>query len=290
MDKEKRLTKRILELRVELLIFLVVLTIGAAFTLYIYNIGLTKALVDQNSHLNISRQITDSLTPGMSQIGLWPPLLHVLMSPASMIDNLFQTGLAAAATLIPILAMAAVMLYRLIRLLVPGVSPALLGVALFVVNPYILYYASTPMTETLFIATLIGVAYFTASWFKSDRLTHLMYASLFVVAASLARFEGFILIPLIALIAFFHLRGKGKRREEIEAILVLLGAIVAIGIFYTLAYGWTFAGDPLAFMNNAWSASAQQQDYTLPTHSNLFGSLKKLPYGGKSGTYKTAVP
>lgn len=276
MSKRKRFIRKILEARIELLVFLIVSAIGSVFAWYVYDLGLTKALVDQNSHLNISRQITDSLTPGMSQIGLWPPLLHVLMSPASAVNSLFQSGLAGAALLVPLLGIASVMLYRLMRLLTPHVILAISSVVLFISNPYILYYAVTPMTELLFITTIIGTAYFTALWLKSGRITHLIYASLFVVGASLARFEGFILIPIVALVALFHLRGVGKRREEIEAILILFGTVAMLGVFYTLAYGWTFAGDPLAFMNSIWSAGAQQQDYVLPTASNIFKSFQYL--------------
>jgi len=276
MNRKEKVIRKVLELKIELLIFSVVLVVGSLFSWYVYDIGLTRALVDQNSHLNISRQITDSLTPGMSQIGLWPPLLHVLMSPASAVNSLFQSGLAGAALLVPILGIASVMLYRLIRLLTPQVMLAVSGVVLFISNPYILYYAVTPMTEVLFIAALIGTAYFTALWLRSGSITHLIYVSFFVVGASLARFEGFILIPIVALVALFHLRGAGKRREEIEAILVLFATIAMIGVFYTLAYGLTFAGDPLAFMNGTWSAGAQQQDYTLPTASNIFTSFKYL--------------
>lgn len=276
MSKRKTFIRKTLEARIELLIFLAVSAIGSVFAWYVYNLGLVKTLVDQNSHLNISRQITDSLTPGMSQIGLWPPLLHVLMSPASAVNSLFQSGLAGAVLLVPLLGIASVMLYRLIRLMTPHVILAISGVVLFISNPYILYYAVTPMTELLFITTIIGTAYFTALWIKSGRITHLIYASFFVVGASLARFEGFILIPIVALVALFHLRGAGKRREEIEAILILFGTVAMVGVFYTLAYGWTFAGDPLAFMNSTWSAGAQQQDYVLPTASNVFTSFQYL--------------
>lgn len=272
----QNLLKHIIRLKIEYAIFAVVVVIGAIFSWYIYDIGLTKILVDQNSHLNIARQITDSITPGMSQVGLWPPLLHFLMAPASAINPLFHSGLAGAAVLVPLLGLASVMLYKLIRLLTAGVLLGIFGVVLFVSNPYILYYAVTPMTELLFISTLIGVAYFMALWFKSEKITHLIVAALFIVAASLARFEGFVLIPIVAVIVFFHLRGNKKSRDEIEAVLVLFGTVAMLGIGYTLAYGWTFAGDALAFMNGTWSAGAQQQDYLLPTQYNLTNSFKYL--------------
>lgn len=259
--------------RTEIAIFVFVIILGAVFAWYVYDIGLTKELVDQNSHLNISRQIVDSMTPGLSQTGLWPPLIHIVMAPTVMIDTLFTHGVAGAVALVPLLGIGAVMFYRLILLFVPGRLVALLGALLFVTNPYVLYYAVTPMTDLLFIVTAIGVAYFFALWMKSDRLAHLIYAALFVVAAGLTRFEGFVFIPVVALAALFHLRGK-KKRAEIEAVLVLFGTIAMLSVGYTLAYSWIFAGDPLAFMTNPWSASAQQEDYTLPAKASIVNSFQ----------------
>src|SRR3990167_3902627 len=79
--------------RTEVLLFAAVLVIGSLYAWYVYELGFTLFLVDQNAHLNISRLIIDSLTPGISQIGFWPPLLHILMIPFSFIDVLYQSGI-----------------------------------------------------------------------------------------------------------------------------------------------------------------------------------------------------
>src|SRR5690349_13512131 len=95
---------------------LVALLVGAVSTWYIYSLGLTKILVDENAHLNVARQVVDSMTPGISQIGFWPPLIHVVMIPFVSIDMLYRTGLAGAFALIPFLMLGAYFLFRLIHL------------------------------------------------------------------------------------------------------------------------------------------------------------------------------
>jgi len=261
----RNIQTHILRFRAEYTVFFSVSAIASIFTAYLYNLGLVKTLVDQNSHLNIARQVTDSITPGISQIGFWPPLLHMLMVPASTIDSLFHSGLSGAVTLIPILGIASVMLFKLIRLFIPSNGLAALGVAFFVSNPYILYYATTPMTEILFITTLIGTAYFTVLWIKNDRIFDLVFTGLMIFAASIARYEGFFLLPVVGAVVLITLMRRRKRYQEIEAVFILFGVIAVLGLAFTLVYGVAFAGDPLAFMNNVWSADAQQQDYFLPT-------------------------
>jgi hypothetical protein len=81
---------------IDWIVFLITICIGGLFFLYIQDIGTLLHLIDQYSHLSISRQITDSLTPGMSQVGFWPPLLHLLLAPLTFFDGLYYSGLAAA--------------------------------------------------------------------------------------------------------------------------------------------------------------------------------------------------
>ena len=48
---------------------------------------------DAQAHLNISRSIIDSRTPGYDQLGtVWLPLLHVICLPLVRYDWLWSTG------------------------------------------------------------------------------------------------------------------------------------------------------------------------------------------------------
>jgi hypothetical protein len=72
---------------IEILVGFFALVTSAWMTWYVYRLGLTLALTDQNAHLNFARLTFDSFTPGLSQIGFWPPLLHLLMIPVVAVED-----------------------------------------------------------------------------------------------------------------------------------------------------------------------------------------------------------
>src|SRR5207237_7992201 len=50
---------------------------------------------DAQSHLNLSRSIVDSRTPGYDQLGtVWLPMLHVICLPFVVNDSLWSSGVA----------------------------------------------------------------------------------------------------------------------------------------------------------------------------------------------------
>jgi len=261
--------KRSFFFSIEFAIFAIVSIIGFLFTTYVYALDLMMVFVDQNSHLNIARQISDSLTPGVSQIGFWPPLLHILMTPLAYFDALFSTALAGAFTLIPIVALGAVFLYKLLFLLTQSRLVGFFGVSLFVLNPYLLYYTTTPMTEVLFVSMLIITAYFFARWIETGRLLHLFLLSLLIALTSLSRFEGFILLPIVGAIIVVNLLKKKKTFSEIEGTVFLFGLVATLGIFFAFVYGFVYANDPLVFINGPWSALTQQQFVEIPAQYNV---------------------
>ncbi len=252
------------------------LGLGAFMAWYVYMLDIQMLLVDQASHLNISRQIVDSLTPGITQFGFWPPLLHAFMIPFVSIDSLYQSGLAGAFTLIPFLAIGAFFLYKLIVRVTDNRLIGALGAASFLLNPYLLYYAATPMMEVLFISLIVGAAYFLTEWMYRQTLGYLMATAFFIALASLARFEGLILIPLVGAVVFFRLLAARKRYHEIEAAAILFFFVAVLGAFAIATYGWQFGGDPFAFMNSEWSAYSQQRDYERPTEGKPLASLQYL--------------
>lgn len=262
----------------ELLILFAVVFVGSLFAWHVYALELTTIFVDQNSHLNISRMVTDSLTPGISQFGFWPPFIHILLAPFSMITPLFESGLAGAFVLIPALGVGAIFLYQLLLLLTGKKVIGVIGALLLMANPYILYYAVTPMTEVLSISLLLGVAYFTANWLSTQKLSSLIYLGLLITLASLTRFEGFILFPLVGSIVLAKLLIQRKRYYEIEALLLLFSLVAGLGIAFVFIYGLIFGGNPLTFMVGAWSAYEQQHDYLLPAEHNFRLSLVYLLY------------
>jgi len=263
-------------LKPERLIFGLALIIGGFLSWYIYHLGATTLLIDENSHLNLARQVIDSMTPGISQIGFWPPILHLIMIPFVAIDFLYQTGLAGAFILVPFLALATFFFCKLLFLFTKSRFISFFGAVIFLLNPYILYYSATPMMEVLFMANLFGTAYFLVQWLKTDKLSSLILSGMFVALASVSRFEGLILIPLIGFIILIKFLQQKKKYREIEALMILFSCVAVLGVLSILGYGLIFSDNPLAFLSGDWSAYSQQRDFFLPTEHNVFKSFQYL--------------
>ncbi len=258
----------------ELSIFFVGTLLESIVAWRVYLLGMLKVLVDQNSHLNITRQVIDSLTPGLSQIGFWPPLLHIIMVPAVEVDPLYHTGLAGFVTLLPFFIIAAIFLYKICLLLTKQKIVSIACAFLFLLNPYILYYTSTPMMEVLYMANLFITTYFVINWLQTNKLKYLLFAGVFVSFSSISRFEGILLIPITLGIVITNLITQRKRYYQIEALLIIFSILAMAGFILILCYGYVFGGNPFSFVNSQWSAFNQQRDYFLPTEKNLTVSLK----------------
>ncbi len=242
--------KRFSTVEFPLLVF--VFLMGIVMAWYVYQSGLTKALTDQSSHLNFSRLTFDSLTPGVSQLGFWPPLLHILMIPFVAVPLLYSTGLAGAFVLVPCLMICVFLLYRITLRLTKSETMGLVAGVLFVLNPYILYYSVTPMMEILFMTNLFAVAYFLLGWLDTGKLHTLLLTGLFITLACLSRFEGFLLLPIVGSIVLIELVRRRKKYAEMEALLILFGVLAVIGVFLVMLYSWVYGHNPLAFTGGDW--------------------------------------
>lgn len=255
---------------------LIAAVVGSAYAWYIHSLGLMRPFLDQTAHLNLARQAVDSITPGLSQIGFWPPLLHLGLMPFVWFDGLYRSGFAGTLLLVPCLVLAVFFLHRTICFVSGSAWLASFGALSLAFNPYVLYYSVTPMMEVLFIAMLAGVIYFFSRWFVSDRLEHLLATGLFVALASVARFEGLLLIPFTGLLVLAKLVTAKKPWREIESLMLLFSLLAILGAGAILAYSAAYGAGPLEFARGNWSASAQQRAYELPAAGSTMRSLAYL--------------
>ncbi len=238
---------------VEFPLLLIVFTMGIVMTWYVYQTGLTKALTDQSSHLNFSRLTFDSLTPGVSQLGFWPPLLHLLLIPFVAVPFLYQTGLAGAFVLLPCLMLSVFLFYRITLRLTKSETLAVIAAALFILNPYVLYYSVTPMMEVLFMTNTMAVAYSLLLWLDTAKLRYLLLTGFFVTTACLSRFEGFMLLPITGLIVLFELTVRRRKTyAELEALVILFAVMAVVGVAIVMIYSWVYGGTPFAFTGGDW--------------------------------------
>src|SRR5690349_100719 len=143
------------------IVWLALLAFGSLIAAWFFSRGYTLYYGDAEAHLHVARRIIDSRTPGYEQIGtVWLPLPHALMLPFVGNDYLWRTGLAGTIPSVFCFALAGTALFATVRLLFSSGAAALCAVALFALNPNVLYLSSIPMTEAALLAGLFWLIYF----------------------------------------------------------------------------------------------------------------------------------
>ena len=134
--------------------------IGLIAAVHYDRLGLTLTHYDARGHLIVARRIIDSITPGWQQIGaVWLPLPHLLNMLPVQIDTFYISGRSGVAISIASFAIAAFAIASIVKTMTASNAASLAAVAVFVLNPNVLYLQSTPMTEPLLIAlTTVAVA------------------------------------------------------------------------------------------------------------------------------------
>ncbi len=208
---------------------------------------------DAQSHLNLSRSIIDSRTPGYDQLGtVWLPMLHVICLPFVGSNWLWSTGLAGTIPVAFCFLVAGAGFYAAAKEVYRSSIAAAIVVSCFVLNPNILYLATIPMTEVVFLA---GLALLLFSLFRFRRTQKRMLILLGVVVSwsmSLTRYDGWFLIPFAAVgFALF-----AERRRWL--VLVAFGVLASLAPLYWMAHNWWETSNALDFYNGPYSASAIQ--------------------------------
>lgn len=237
------------------LVFVALAAIGAGATFYVNHSGWTLYYGDAEAHLNIARRIVDSRQPGYDQIGtVWLPLPHLLMLPLVGNDSLWRNGLAGAIPVSACFVCAGFFLYLSMRRATHSSTAALASLGVLALNPNLLYLQATPMTEAVVLAALMALLYFTILFRDTQSMMAAAGAGVAGLAASLARYEGWFVIPVVAL--YFLITSRGKLRVLAPLIF---SAIAVLGPLYWLAHNWWLYANPLEFYNGPYSAAAIYQ-------------------------------
>ena len=234
------------------LVFVALAAIGVAATAYVNHCGWTLYYGDAEAHLNIARRVVDSRRPGYDQIGtVWLPLPHVLMLAFVRNSDLWRSGLAGAIPSSACFVCAGVFLFAAIRRATQSSAAALASLGLLALNPNLLYLQATPMTEAVVLAALMALLYFTVLFRDTQSFAAVIGAGLAGLAASLARYEGWFVLPFVAI--YFLIVGRGWRR--VSAAL-LFSALAVLGPLYWLGHNWWIYSNPLEFYNGPYSPMA----------------------------------
>ena len=279
----------------ELLIILIVVSLGLAAAFYLYSIDKYSLLYygDSTSHLVAARKIFDwAENPGLAQIGtVWLPLPHFLLVPFSLIDPLFFTGFAGTAVSLSCLTITSVFLYRIIRSLTGYSHIAFATALLYATNPNILYMGITAMTEAPFVLFFVGGAYYFQRWHQNldqNKFHDLIICTILVSLATFCRYEGWF-IPVVLLIIVSIVARKQESwntKRKVSAILLSLISFSCIAIW--IIFNFLNYGDPFEFANaQFYSAASQAADrqyrealYLQPLNvANIYGATAIAIFG-----------
>jgi hypothetical protein len=236
---------------------------------YCYTHGLLLLYGDAVAHLHIARRVLDSAEPGYRQLGsVWLPLPHLLLLPFVMKMSWWRTGLAGAWPSMAWYVLACAGVYGLLRR-VAGGAAAGLGTAFFMLNPGLLYFATTAMTEPLFLAEmvwsallLVRLAQTGADERRGRRL--LLGAGLILVCAVYTRYDGWIYAAAAWCAASAMVWRRENRRGVLAGAWVLFTATVAVAPLLWMGYNARQFHDPLDFLRGPYSARAIEVRTTPP--------------------------
>ncbi len=264
---------------------------GALVALHYYRLGLTLSHYDARGHLVVARRILDSITPGWQQIGaVWLPLPHVLNALPAQSDLLYRTGGSAVAISVLAFAIAAGSIAAIVLRATESTLAALAAAAVFALNPNVLYLQSTPMTESLLVATMTLAVAMLMRWashpvasgfsrtsvrLKADptyevettHVAHTQYVGsgfsrtwavgVVFALACLTRYEAWpVTVAALAAAAFARWRGGDSIRAALAGIgriaIYPVVAIVGFAIFSRVVIGeWFVAGGFFVAENKA---------------------------------------
>jgi hypothetical protein len=246
-----------------LLAILMAAMLSAAAVRFVWQRGYTLYYGDAQCHLGIARRTIESRTPGIDQLGTpWLPLPHLLMLPLVGDDYLWQTGLAGAIPSGVCFVLAVGFLFAAAKAAFSSRAAGAAAAGLLALNPNLLYLQSTPMTEPVFLACLMALLYFTVRFHRTQSMAAAVGAGLAALAGSLARYDGWILIPFASL----YFLAVAKRRPV--AMAAVFSVLAALGPLAWLAFNEWYWLDALEFYRGPSSAWAIQGGASYPGDHN----------------------
>lgn len=229
------------------------LALGA--TAWSYFNGYVLAYGDAESHLNIAKRVTDSITPGLAQLGgIWLPLPHILLIPFTKINLLWRTGIAGSIVSGFFYIVSSVYIYKLTMLVTNNRIASAIAYLAFALNPNVLYMQTTAMTELPLIGFFILSIFNFLNYLKNpSKIFLLVSAGFFGFCATLSRYDGWPLVAVEGIILLFRAIPKGK--------IIMFSTLAFSGIMAWLVWDGLILGDPLYFTNSPFSAKSQQKGW-----------------------------
>ena len=190
--------------------------------------------------------------PKLAAIGfVFPPLTTMSFLPFTIVKPL-ATSLVALPLVSSIFGGS--MVVSMNRLLARCSMPARrrwLMLALFALNPLVIFYAGNGMSEVVYLALLTFSLYCFVSWFLTAQPRFLVAAALAFSLLVLLRYSFGIWAVVIAVMMALGLRHRGAAGDESEGTLVafLAPLVYALGVW--ILFNWLIVGDLLGWLSSS---------------------------------------
>ncbi|EHB58538.1 glycosyl transferase family 2 [Mycolicibacterium rhodesiae JS60] len=224
---------------------------------YFASKGMALGYKDSISHLQIAARTLNSPTSGFAQLGgVWLPLPHILMLPLVWFTPFYYSGFAGSAVSMASYVVACVYVYKTAFGLTRSKIPSLAGLAVFALNPNVLYMQSTPMTELLLFAGIAASTYYLQQWIQTEehdrKYPYLFAAAIAAFIACLTRYEAWpftiVVGGIVALVAW-----RQYGRQAIAGVTLGFGFLAGAAIAMWLGWNLLIFGNPLNFQSGKYA-------------------------------------
>jgi len=254
--------------------------VSVAALLFYYSKQQLLLYGDADAHLNIARRVVDNRHPieSYGQLGtVWLPLQHIAMLPFVWVDTLWHSGVAGAIPGMVAFVLGGLGIFRLIEARASRFV-AYSAVAVYALNPNLLYMQTTAMNEPIFLAFLIWSVVYLDELLRNaypaaasdsgvrpaslSPMRAIQYCGITLAGGALTRYDGWfaacLLAPMLLWLYFVCLRKNEdrQRRRVLTKSVVEAMLLVALVPVYWLIYTWAVSGNALDFVNGPYSAKA----------------------------------
>ena len=201
--------------------------------------------------------------PKLAAIGfVFPPLTTVFFLPFTLVKPLATSLVALPLVSALFGGWMIVAMNRLLRPLLDAGRQRWLLLALFGLNPLLLFYAGNGMSEVVYLALLTFSLYCFMSWFRHQpaALSRRRRPGLLGARAAALLLRVWALV--IAVMMGLGLGRRGAQNDEVEGTVItfLAPLVYALGVW--ILFNWLIVGDPLRWLSSsgAFAVNAPQAD------------------------------
>jgi hypothetical protein len=190
--------------------------------------------------------------PKLAAVGfVFPPLTTMVFLPFTVIKPLASSLVALPLVSSLFGGSMIVAMNRLFsRCSMPGLQRWLL-LAVFGLNPLIVFYAGNGMGEVVYLALLTFSLYCFASWFLTAQPRFLVAAGLAFSMLVLLRYSFGIWAVVVGIVMAIGLGRRGAANDETEGTLVtfLAPLVYAVGVW--MLFNWLIVGNPVGWLSSS---------------------------------------